>query len=73
MINIQNVDKSKCFKWCLVRYLQPNLARITKLTKILPNIKFPVKTRDIQKLKNIYICISAFGYDNGKEKCPIYV
>ena len=33
LINIQNIDDNKCFKWCLVRYLHPadyDLARITK-------------------------------------------
>ena len=38
LINIQNIDDSECFKWCLVRYLNPAdhyPARITKLTKIL--------------------------------------
>ena len=23
LINIQNIDDNKCFKWCLVRYLNP--------------------------------------------------
>ena len=33
LINIQNIDDSECFKWCLVRYLNPadrNPIRITK-------------------------------------------
>ena len=33
LINIQNIDVNKCFKWCLVRYLNPadhKLARVTK-------------------------------------------
>ena len=60
LVNIQNTDDNKCFKWCLVRYLNPanhNPARITKtdeeFAKILDfkDIKFPVKTRDIQKIK----------------------
>ena len=34
LINIQNFGDSKCFKWCLVRYLHPadrNPRRITKV------------------------------------------
>ena len=23
LINIQNIDDNECFKWCLVRYLNP--------------------------------------------------
>ena len=33
LINIQNIDDNECFKWCLVRYLNPadhNPIRITK-------------------------------------------
>ena len=33
LINIQNTDDNECFKWCLIRYLNPadhHSARITK-------------------------------------------
>ena len=36
MINIQNIDDHECFKWSIVRYLNPanhNLVRITKVDK----------------------------------------
>ena len=36
LINIQNNDDNKCFKWCLVRYLNPadhNSRRTTKSDK----------------------------------------
>ena len=36
LINIQNKDDNKCFKWCLVRFLNPaydNFRRITKADK----------------------------------------
>ena len=36
------------------------------------HIKFPVKIKDIHKLKKNCIGISVFGYEN-KEKYPIYV
>ena len=60
LINIQNTDDNECFKWCLVRYLSSadhHLVRIKKadkdFTKRLDfkDIKFPVKTRDIYKIK----------------------
>ena len=47
------------FKWCLVRYLNPedhNPARVTKADKdfakriSFKDIKFPVKIRDIHKI-----------------------
>ena len=56
---IQNTDDNKCFKWCLVRYLNPadhNPRKITKADKDLAkrldfkDIRFPVKTRDIHKI-----------------------
>ena len=58
LINIQNIDE--CFKWCLVRYLNPtdhNAGRITKADKDfakkldLKDIKFPVKIGDIYKIE----------------------
>ena len=36
LINIQNIDDDECFKWCLVKYLNPtdhHSARITKADK----------------------------------------
>ena len=60
MINIQNIDDNECFKWCLVRYLNPadhQPARITKADKDFAkkldfkDEKFPVKVRDNQKIE----------------------
>ena len=60
LINIQNTDDNKCFKWCLVRYLNPadhNPRRNTKADRDFAkrldfkDIKFPVKTRDIHKIE----------------------
>ena len=60
MINIQIIDDNECFKWRLVRYLNPadrNLA----------------KTRDVHKVEKMNsIGISVFGYEN-KEKHPICI
>ena len=82
LINIQYTDDNECFKWCLVRYLSSadhHLVRIKKadknFTKRLDfkDIKFPVKTRDIHKIKKTNSTgINVFGYDN-KVKYPIYV
>ena len=82
LINIQNIDDNDCFKWCLVRYLNPadhNPAGITKADKDFTkkidfkDIKFPVKTRDIHKIeKKKSISISIFGYEN-KVKYPINI
>ena len=53
LINIQNTDDNECFKWCLVRYLNPadhRPARITKADKHFvmrrdfKDIKYPVKS-----------------------------
>ena len=60
LINIQNIDDNECFKWCLVRYLNPadnHFARITKVDKDFAkkldfrDIKFPVKVRYIHKIE----------------------
>ena len=77
MINIQNIDDNECFKWCVVRYLNPadhHPSRITKAAKDFAkrldfkDMKFTVKTRDIHKIeKKNSIDISAFGYENKKK------
>ena len=82
LINIQNIDEKECFKWSIVRYLNPanhHPARITKTYKDFAkkldfkDIKFPVKIRGIHKIeKKTSIGISVFGYENN-EKHPIYV
>ena len=60
LISIQNIDDNECFKWCLVRYLNPanqHPARITKTDKDFAkrldfkDIKYPGKIRGIQKSK----------------------
>ena len=72
MINIRNFDDNECFKWSLVRYVNPadrNPARIAKADK------FPVKIWDIKKKNNgktNSIGITAFDCEN-KKKHPIFV
>ena len=60
MIHIQNTDDNECFKWCLVRYLNPadrNSVRIAKTDKgfakklDFKDIKFSVKVRDVHKIE----------------------
>ena len=82
MIDIQNIDDNECFKWCLVRYLNPadhNPIKIPKSDKDFAkrydfkDIKLPVEIKDIHKIKKKnFIGISVFGYKN-KENHPIYV
>ena len=82
MINIQNIGDNECFKWCLVKSINPahhHPARITKAdndcSKRLDfkDIKSPVKNRDIHKIeKKNSIRIGVLGYEN-KEKHPIYL
>ena len=78
MINIRNIDDNECFKWSIVRYLNPadhNPKGITEADKVLPklhfkNKKFPVNIHKIEKQNSIEA--SVFGYEN-KEKHPIYL
>ena len=60
LINIQKIDDNECFKWNIVRYLNPadrNPARITKVDKEFAKkldfkeIKVPVKIGDIHKIE----------------------
>ena len=88
MINIQNIYDNKCFKWSIVRYLNPanhQPARIIKTDKDFAkkfdskDINFPVKIRDIHKIeekktqkKRIPLALVFLANEN-KEKHPIYV
>ena len=83
MINVQNTDDNKCFKWCLVRYINTadhNPRRIKKVDKdFAKRLNFKdiklnsVKIRGFHKIeKKNFIAISVFGYENRKEY-PIYV
>ena len=86
LANIQNIDDNECFKWYLVRYLNPvdyQSARITKADKDFANrldfkdIKFPVKVRKLEiytklKKKKNSIGISVSGFENKKNIQFIY-
>ena len=67
LINVQNIDDNKCFRWCLVRCLNPadyNPRRIRKAHKKFAvkldfkNIKFPVETRDIHKIEKALVFLA---------------
>ena len=71
LINIQNIHDNECFKWCLVRYLDPadhNQRRITKSGKYFSkeldckDIKFPLKIRDILKIEKKKRILSALVF-----------
>ena len=74
MINIQIIDDNECFKWFIVRYVNPtdhDPRRITKANKDFTkkidfkDIKFPVKVRDMHKTeKKNFISIRVSGYEN---------
>ena len=60
LINIQNINDNECFKWSIVRYLNPanhHPARITKGDKNFAkkidfkDVKYLVKIRDIHKIE----------------------
>ena len=63
LINIQNLDGNKCFKWCLVRYLHPADYDTAKVDKDFAreldfkDPKFPVNCNSN----------SVFGYENKKK------
>ena len=82
----QNIAYNECFKWCLVRYLNPancHPAKITKPDKYFAkkrdfkDTKSPANVRDIHNIeKKNSIGISVFGYENKEKhskKHPIYV
>ena len=72
-ITVQNIDYNKCFKWFLVRHLNPADHQLPRIRKAGKDIKFPVKIRDTHKIeKKNSISISVFDYEN-KEKHPVYV
>ena len=75
------MNDNECFKWCLIRYLNPanhHPARITKADQDFAkkldfkNKKFPVQVRDLKKKGIPLALVSFFGHEN-KEKHPIYI
>ena len=81
LINLKNKD-NECFRWCHIRYLNPQDAhpeRIKKIDKEYINqldysgIEFPVTVKQYNKIeKQNEININVFGYEN-KQPYPIYI
>ena len=81
LINMKN-DDNECFRWCHIRYLNPqdvHPERIKKIDKEYINqldysgIEFPVTVKQYNKIeKQNEININVFGYEN-KQPYPIYI
>ena len=81
LINMKN-DDNECFRWCHIRYLNPqdvHPERIKKIDKEYINqldysgIEFPVTVKQNNTIeKQNEININVFGYEN-KQPYPIYV
>ena len=79
----ENKTDNQCFKWCVVRALNPitdHPERITKQLKeqaetYFKNISFPVKLRDINKFEkqNPTISINVLGYDDENKIYPLRI
>ena len=78
LINIQN-DNNECFRWCLVRYVNPvtkNLAKIRNVDREFAmqlnskNFKFPVNKTDYAKIeKQNKISVNVFAHENKIPYC----
>ncbi|KAG1651863.1 hypothetical protein GQR58_026696 [Nymphon striatum] len=74
IINMKNND-DECFKWCVIRAMNPVNVHPERITKDLTekaelldwnNIKFPVDLKSIDRFEkqNASISINVFGYEN---------
>ena len=83
MINIQNIDDNECFKWIIVRCLNPanhHQARLAKANKDFAkkldfkDIKFQIKIRNIHKIakQKDFIGISVLAMKMSKKIISIY-
>ena len=56
LINIQNIDNNECFKWCLIRYLNPVDCIRRRITKSDKNFAKRLDFKDIKfRVKIIHI------------------
>ena len=69
MINVQNINDNECFKWRLIRNVNPvdhHLARIRKVDRSFgdkldfKNIKFLVKIKDLHKFEKTNLSALVF-------------
>ena len=80
LINLKNKD-IECFKWCHVRFLNPQNKRPDRINKIdkeiastldYRGINFPMKASDYEVTEERFeINVSVFGYEN--KVFPLYV
>ena len=80
LINLKNKD-IKCFKWCHVKFINPQIKtsdRINKQDKKIAetldyrDINFPIKARDYEIVEERFnINVNIFGYEN--KVFPLYV
>ena len=82
LINLQNKDDESCFRWCHIRYLNPqndHSQRIKKADRKMveelncQGVEFPVATKHYDKIEEQNsININVFGYEN-EQFYPIHV
>ena len=81
LINLQNED-NECFRWCHIRYLNPQNDHPQRIKKIdrkmvkelnYQGVEFPVVVKHYGKIEEQNsININVFGYEN-EQFYPIYV
>ena len=83
IINMKNQD-NECFKWCVLRALNPKNTNPDRIDKDLKSkqdtlnmegIKYPVSFRDIDRFESLNpnISISVFGYNQDERVYPLNV
>ena len=83
IINMKNKD-NECFKWCVLRALNPKNNHPERVDKDLINkqntlnmkgIQYPVSLRDIDRFEklNLNISITVLGYDEKEKVYPLRV
>ena len=83
IINMKNQD-NECFKWCVLRALNPKNTNPDRIDKDLKSkqdtlnmegIKYPVSFRDIDRFESLNpnISISVFGYNQDERVYPLKV
>ena len=83
IINMKNED-DECFKWCVLRALNPKNKNAERVDSDLKNkqdtlnmqgIHYPVSFRDIDRFEsqNLEISITVLGYNKDERVCPLKV
>ena len=83
IINMKNQD-NECFKWCVLRALNPKNTNPDRIDKDLKSkqdtlnmegIKYPVSFRDIDRFESLNpnVSISVFGYNQDERVYPLKV